>query len=845
MKKKIWKSFKKLGLKTLIILVGCLWLISCHDDYELDNKEPEWLGESIYDYLNEDGDYSLFIKLIDDVKYTEVLSKTGSKTVFAADDKAFERFFANNAWGVTSYNDLTIKQKKMLLNFAMINNAYLIETLSNYYNGALNIGTAIRRSSSVSVIDDVSFENGASLPNKSWWNLYRTNGIYLLKDASDWPIVHFLQSNLSNAGISNSDFKLITGVDRSNNDAHIFDIKIIERDITCKNGYIHILEDVLFPKTNIAEYLHQNSNTQIFSGLLDRFSAPYYNKAQTEAYNQNYIDQPIDSIFEKKYFSFYDGEILYPDGKEINSSLLLPFNPGRNAYTAYSSGALQADMAAVLAPTDDALNEYFESGSGSILKERYGSWENVPDAIAILLIKRHLRESFLQTVPNRFDKLTDSENSKIPASISDITGSYVGLNGVVYETNKVYSPDDYISVYGPILFSEKANVFNWAILKNEFRLYLNSLVSTYSLFVPTDQFFENYIDPLAYAKDVKAAMKYWYNTKTNSVNATVYSYDAVSGTVGDSLTVITFEYFIINRLLDILDSHIVIGDVESGSPYYFTKNGNALKIQGSGSGLKVQGGNDIKNNVSSNVISGGVFTQENGKTYFIDKPIQTPLQSVYKVLSETPEFSEFFKLLNDISSSGSKIFVKKTNFYGMDFNIAFFNTFNYTVYVPTNEAILKAISDSVIHDWAYINSITDEGVRDEEIKNLERFIRYHFQDNSIYIGGDAVSATYQTATIKTDDSESYFDTYKNKYYKLGVNTNGLSLTLTTENAGSAKVITENGVYNIMARDYIFSDNPQAFSEADGTGVGKDFRTSSITTSSTSVIHQIDNVLNFK
>ena len=49
----------------------------------------------------------------------------------------------------------------------------------------------------------------------------------------------------------------------------------------------------------------------------------------------------------------------------------------------------------------------------------------------------------------------------------------------------------------------------------------------------------------------------------------------------------------------------------------------------------------------------------------------------------------------------------------------------------------------------------------------------------------------------------------------------------------------------MARDYIFSDNPQAYEEIDGSGVGKDFITSSITTASTAVIHQIDNVLRFE
>ncbi len=841
MERRFWISFCKIPIILPIIVVGTLLLNSCKDDYDLDDTEPEWLGESIYDYLNDDGNYTNFINLIDDLDYTEVLSKTGSKTLFVANDSAFDRFYADNEWDVSKYEDLTTSEKKLLLKFAMIDNAYLIETLANYNNGSLVTGAALRRNSSVSETDYIPFVEGSDLPETSWWDNYRNNGLYMVEDATNLPIVHFLESSLANAGISDSDFELITGISRDEDDAHLFDDKVIERDITCKNGYIHILEDVLEPRKNIAQYLNENSNTQIFSKLLDRFCAPYYNAELTETYNEDESVTQIDSIFEKVYFSDNDGATEYPTEKSISDELLLPFNPGRNTY---SSSVLQADMGAALVPTDDAMNEYFESGTGTILKDRYGTWDDVPDEIAIVLLNRHLRESFLESVPALFDQLTDAENSSIPASEDDITNTYVGVNGVVYEINQVYSPDDYVSVYGPVLFSEKTKVFKWAILQNDFRLYLNSLVSTYSMFVPTDDYFKDYIDPIAYAKDVKVAMKYWYSDEDGTVYATVYNYDETTNTVGDSVNIIEDEDFIANRLLDLLETHIVIGDVESGSQYYFTKDGNALKVDGSGTSLTVQAGDDIKKDVVASVVDDGVYTQENGTTYFIDKPLQTPLESVYKVLKETDEFSEFFTLLDGFDSD-DPIFLKESNFYGMDYNISFFNTYNYTVYVPTNDAIQTAIADSVIHDWNYIDAITDDDLRQTEIDSLERFLRYHFQDNSIYIGGDDVDDLYQTATIKNDDSESYFSTYQNKYYRLGVVGGSSSITLTTETGETANVITDNGLYNIMARDYIFSDNPQAYAEADGTGSGDDFISSSITTSSMAVIHQIDNILSFK
>ncbi|MBN2698749.1 MAG: fasciclin domain-containing protein [Bacteroidales bacterium] len=844
MEKGFWKQWFQLIPVAGILLAGSVWLVSCNDEYAHYDIEPEWLGASIYDYLKTEGTYSYFSRLIDDVGYTEILSQTGSKTLFVADDAAFERFFQDNHWGVTSYDNLSMAQKKLIINFAMINNAYLIETLSNYFDGGLQLGAALRRTTAISVLDTIPFESGEMLPAGSLWEPYRNGGIYLLKDATSWPIVHFLQSSLENAGITNSDFSLITGVDRIENDAHVFNIRVAERDITCKNGYIHVLEEVLIPPVNIAQHIHKNPDTRIFSGLLERFCAPYYNSAQTNAYNQIHPDRPIDSIFEKQFFASYDGADRYPNGRVINTELLLPFNPGRNSYVR-AGNALQSDMAAILCPTDEAMTDYFEAGSGLVLKDRYGSWENIPDDIVMLLLKRHLRESFIETVPSRFSKMNDSENSPIPISTSDVTASYVGVNGVVYMTEKVYPPDDYVSVYGPVLFSEKTRVFNWAIRRNDFRLYLNSLVSRYSFFVPTDEFFRDYIDPVAYAKDVQGVMKYWYNDETGTVNATVYRYDPLTGETGDSVNVITNADFLANRLLDLLDTHVVIGDVESGSLYYFTKNGNSLRVEGNGNDLKVQGGYDIRSGVRVNVIPEGVFEQQNGITYFIDKPIQAPLHSVYKTLSETPEFSKFFSLLSDFTGTSMEVFVKKTNYYGIDFNIKFFNTFNYTVYVPTNEAIQQAIDDGLISDWATIDTISDPTLKTAAMKKLERFLRYHFQDNSVYISGEPVNRIYQTATIKTNELETQFGTYKDKYYRLGITGDGNSLTLSTENYGTASVVTGNGLYNIMTRDYIFNDNPLAYKEVDGTGAGKEFATSAIFTSSTAVIHQIDNVLRFE
>jgi hypothetical protein len=67
-------------------------IISCGEKDEL-MEEPSWLGNSIYDRLNEEDNYRYTLRLIDDLGQKDVLSQTGSKTLFVASDAVYDQFF--------------------------------------------------------------------------------------------------------------------------------------------------------------------------------------------------------------------------------------------------------------------------------------------------------------------------------------------------------------------------------------------------------------------------------------------------------------------------------------------------------------------------------------------------------------------------------------------------------------------------------------------------------------------------------------------------------------------------------------------------------------------------------
>lgn len=435
--------------------------------------------------------------------------------------------------------------------------------------------------------------------------------------------------------------------------------------------------------------------------------------------------------------------------------------------------------------------------------------------------------------------------AQTPTTVSKSTNT-IQKSGAVIDSLSVNS------VYQPVSLSPKTHIVDWAINIDEtsvdgtryafYKLYLSSLAATYSLFVPTDEYFTKCIDPIAYGQDVQGVLKFWYNTRTAAVNATVYRYNKSTGVIGDSVALITNSAFLQNRLWKILDSHIVVGNVESGNNYYVTKANDIVKISGTGVSLNVQGGNDLVNNTVARTTD--YYQQTNGSTYFLDKPIEPALKSVYNILSNTPQFYEFFTLLNGVpETSVQQVFAIQ----GVDSRVKFFNAYQYTVYVPTNDAIKTAIANNTIKNWATINAMPNGAPKTAEVDKLIRFLKYHFQDKAVFVGNQTLNGIYPTATLKTDNTVTRFGTAKNKFLKVGVAGGATGLTITAESGVTAHVIKSDGLYNIIAKDYVFAALPSKYKNVDGTGnlSGALFNTSLITSSSSTVIHQIDNLLTFE
>ena len=836
------------------LLIGTSALQGCKDDDVL-TGQPSWLGNSIYERLDEDGNYKTMLKLIDDLGQHEVLSHTGSKTLFAANDEAFQKWFGNNSWGVSSYDKLSLAQKKLLLNNSMVNNAYLIELLSNGRpQGEDNHpeeGRTMRRLTATSVYDSVQIMKPDQMPNTEVWAKFKDNGrsIPILKDASAAPMIHFLPAFMKYNKFTNNDLDVLTNHQANDiNEAWVNGKKVVERDITCKNGYIQKVEKVIESSSNMADIIHQNADMSHWAKLMDRFCAPYYTAEGTREYNRLYNNQ--DSVYVLRYYSDFSGDgenLSTPDGKAITAKL--PFDPGWNQYVSTSGDAnMNYDAGAMIVPTNEALNNWWDN-EGKDLKTEYGEIDSLPDATLAKLIKVNMLPVFTEAIPSKFDLILNDAKEPIGIKVEDVQSCFMGCNGVVYMTNKVFTPAEFQSVAYPALAHPTyMNVIYWAIDQLNFLPYLLSMDSKYSLILPSNDAMLWYIDPYTYGSeknDMEApnVLAFWYDpTRSDAGKVRAWRYECTVDengqiTIDESITrkEVTDRDVINDCLKRLMDQLIIVGNIEDGHEFYKSKGGTPIRVfKDDKNRLSFAGGWQIRHNQGLPVNSDDIYQKNNGKSYIIND--QMPLttdQTVYLTLENNEEFSKFLELMDyDIADLFATTVTKNNYSAGMhqkcSKNLKRLDNYNYTIYVPTNSAIQKLIDDGLLPTWEDYEAQTEEVWGSEElaaqaqamIKDIiVSFIRYHVQDHAVLIG----------MAPENDKYENSFETMRRnletgRFFPLIVNNEGGQMWVKDVLGNKRNVVKTNGLYNRICREYWFKSTGVCYMASDA------------------VIHQIDGVL---
>ncbi len=878
-----------------LLLLGAV-TAGCQDDLLVGT--PSWLGESIYDELEQRGNFTETLKLINaqDEDYTSVLQKTGSKTLFVADDAAWQKFYESNAWGITSIDDMTEAQKKLIFKANMINSAYLVELLGNIpsesYDSDPIEGSCMRRENSVDIMDSVPLVYESTFPvinpmrldNNSgeqidYWSRLRGKGqAYILQDDGVATMIHFMPKFMQSNNITDDDVDFLTNHEiHSNEDAFVNGKVITEKDITCQNGYIQVLDGVALPLDNMANVLAQNPQFSIYNRMLDRFSYPSYDVDMTNEFQRQYGGD--DSVYVKRYFNSHGSHSFTARDERDGGAAVstqLPYDPGWNQYTLYSASGItfQYDAAAMLVPTDEAMMKYLQ-GDGADLNERYAkagpgetAWDNAPDEVVLPLLQNTMLTSLKAAIPSQFGSINNTAAEPMGVVKADIDTILWACNGVIYQTNKVYVAPEYVSVYYPCVIRANEDLYlTYTVINNDntvtggegFYAYLNNMGSKYSFIIPTDDALQKYYDPVSYKRTSNTgsstAVAYlFYVNDAGRIAATapLVDWDNLDsygrGEITSSLysTTPTAENNnssgdVFNHFKDILNSSLGLGLFTPGQKFYSAKNGGPIVVEWSGSTVTgVAGSFQYERGYFIPVTEIFDKSEEgNGRSYIVDmEPMMSTFTSPYAAINDstrTAQFGSFANLLD-----GMDIIASSYNGYAtMDYSLTSLNNYNYTIYVPTNESVDALIDKHYLPTWDDIDNLNncitgyemseeDEATLTQYVESMtyviNNFVNYHIQDNSLYIDGeDQANTVFESACL---------DTATTRFVKIYVNYDreGDGVMRVTDNCGNVRTVDPN-VNNILTRQYYFNG-------ASLTGTS----CTEIYSSSYAVIHQINEPL---
>ena len=912
------------------LCAASLGMFSCSDKYDLDSEQPSGLN-SIYNYLEEQGNFTNCMQLIRDLGQKDVLSLTGSKTMFIADDDAFNRFFASNKWGVHSYGELTTAQKKLLLNSAMIDNPYSTSMLSTA-EGPVK-GEVCRRNSSVTIYDSVLAvpvnDPEGILPHNDRFDelrasTTRSQNVLFTDYSGAGPIIHFNAKFLTSNKVQSSDVDFVynqpSGT-RASDDVYVNNAKIIDANIFCKNGFIHKVDEVILPLDNMAEVIRQKPQVSIYNSILERFAVPYFDATfgQTRAYTENkQVD--IDSVFTKRFFADRSAGsssstavplTLDRHAMPMEGGASLKFDPGWNAYVpavANDRDGMMEDLAVMLVPTDDAIREWWNNGNGKPIKEFYGTIENTPSSVLDNLVNVNMLNSFIQSVPSRFADVLDDANEYLGITTDDVDSVFQACNGLIYLTNKVFSPKSYSSVLFPAVVDTTSfcNIEN-GISNLQYDAYLNSMVAKYIFLLPTNEALLSYIDPVSYGRtgsdQSKQLWEFQYDpTKPayQKLSVAVWNTDAGlnksgtraattltggTGSIDNNGRELAGNSAIKNRVTELLDNVIITEAYVPGKKFYKTKGNNFVRVDGITEGSSVSG--SFQQDLNTPITVKQAYNMGNGVALVLDQVAMTTPKSVAMTLQDYHEFTKFYEILSAcgaLSKQNSQDnWLAGDQTYGNLFNLKqggsigaediaagktkatyLLNNYHYTLYAPTDEAMdiafakglpdLNALNDAEAYDAAY-NAMTEAeqaayleanpgfcpGDSADRVKEVMLdFVKYHIQDNSIYVDNGFDAGEYETGKTaltrststksngeytKIDDNtiqvgsqqyavkkwqDGFVEYYDGKYspgrpYKINVSSvSSGGMTISDNVGGVAHVVTAGNAYNLTAREYWYT-----------------------------------------
>lgn len=666
---------------------------------------PENLEPPVYELLETKGNFKSFLKAIDKAGYKTTLGTAGYWTIFAPHDSAFDVYL--KGIGVTSIDQLDSITCQKIVTYCTIYNGFNKSRIDDYQSTAgwvPNNSFRRRTANYTGIYDDVT---KAGIPVKAIQSNRNNNGTFYYAEAdnNNKYVSIFTDTFFRAKALSAADYNYFypgttfTGF-------NILDGIVVESNLPAENGVVHVINKVLLPLPSIDEYLRSKPEYSEFKKIFDNYLVEFVlNQTATEKYKN--ITGKGDNIFTKVFNQF------------------LAYSPNNENFLKFQDNDGQSNCYSIFVPENAPLIQYINS----VLLEHYNSIEELPRQILYDFVNAHMwqtavwptqfRNSFNYLgEPARFDAVADVKDRKLLS------------NGFFYGTNKVQESNLFGTVYGKVYLDPAFSYMN-RMLDQEMKFIVSNPNQRFVLFMISNEAWNNAGYFADATVDNNPSFQWRYIPANGGANI-----------VGSSALV---------RMLRIINQHVVPAPPQAlenmtGTGVAKTYGGEFVRWD---NGKVFTSGN--MDSVSINAANSLEFKRaSNGTVFYIDRLLTyTELQvgrHVQKLGADVASpYNYFWQYL-----SNSPLYVAGTGeIQGLSAGVF------YTIFAPTNAAILQAVRDGFL-PGTIVNGNPVPNFKPTsplQIEQVKMFIQYHIL-NKVSVATDGESSGAFETLLKNAASES-------------------------------------------------------------------------------------------
>jgi hypothetical protein len=673
----------KKSIRLLLIAVcavGIFGLTGC-EDHQARYENPPWLGGSSIETLEERGNYTTFLALMEKANYTEPISKQ-LFTLFVPDDAAFDEYF--KSVGVNSVNDLTKDEAVQLFTLHVLRNPRSRFQLIYEWAWAELQGPKGEYASLFHRKETPS----RSIPYSEVVQYYPPDkvGQELLIYTNEKNVALFTEEFFFDFGGApdGSDYLYMypgstwkKGYTDEMKGINWHNAQVIpnpeiptELEVRTASGFIYFIDRVVPPMPSIEEYMKAHPEKYgLYYDILQRFAL----------YDGQRIDEQNRIQFRKNYDLIFN--LAEERGPSTNRAV-----PAQNMWSA-------------ILPPNDVLQNYLDNG---VLKY-YESIDSVPRVTLYYILQTQL--SSRMVLYSHFDKTYyNAFGDAMQIDKNDIVSGYMTSNGPIYESRKVLEPNVFTCVPGILFIDKNYSTLLYALNEANMLSTLSNPEVDVTLFATTNEKLEE------------------YGIRFNATNSIIEFRSPADGK-WNPMNNQDLVYFAQDQI-----HNGSLGDF-SGEGFAETASQNFVGYLNN----TVFAGENQAKQIISNVVE-VVPNEVNGYLIKIDNPVMSRYV-MGQYLTEDDDVSMFTKFLKDsrLLDTRYRDPVTKEVIPNLKFLAA---AKLWTGFIPTNEAMEKAIAEGIIPE-KYPSS-------KEAKDSVDNWIMYHFVKDAVIFDDAVLEGNFKT-----------------------------------------------------------------------------------------------------